>query len=153
MGLNIKICNLQFQQFPSTFCYKPMLVQWLPLNGITLGLTKTDPINLIYLFLIQSMLLRVIWDLFNVVQFDPITRMISLTVIPFSAAHCTCELLNIIQSFFSTQIPTCELRRKLSGIFGDSRHSRFRHQFDSQFERKDHHQTAGSADRKLDNEH
>jgi hypothetical protein len=34
------------------------------------------------------MLLRDIWDLFSMVQFDPINQMILLTMIPLSSTHC-----------------------------------------------------------------
>jgi hypothetical protein len=60
------------------------------------GMTITDPINQMititkYIISIQSIILRGIWDLFNLVQFDSLNRMIPLIVIPLSS---TCSILN-----------------------------------------------------------
>jgi hypothetical protein len=50
------------------------------------------------MFLLQSMLFRYIWDLFNLGQFDPIYQMIPLTVIPLSV-------------FFNLLDPQCFLQQ------------------------------------------
>ncbi len=61
-----------------------MLVQWTPLNGITLGRTISDPFNpmipITEHMSYKRMLLRGIRDLINLSHFDPIIRMIPLTV-------------------------------------------------------------------------
>ncbi len=63
-------------------------IQWTPLNGITLGQTITDPFNRMIPITkhmsYKRMLLRGIWDLVNLSHFDPIIRMIPLTMIPLS---------------------------------------------------------------------
>jgi hypothetical protein len=68
------------------------MVQWTPLNGITLGQAITDPFNQMIPITkhmsYKRMLLRGIQDLINLSDFDPIIRMIPLTVILLSGAHC-----------------------------------------------------------------
>ena len=58
------------------------------INVINFGLIITDHINQMItkpnIFLIQSMVLRDIWDLFTLGQFD---EMLTLTVITLSGAH------------------------------------------------------------------
>ena len=58
------------------------LIQWTPLNGITLGQSIIEHMSY------KRMLLRGIRDLINLGHFDPIIQMIPLTVIPLSGAHC-----------------------------------------------------------------
>jgi hypothetical protein len=79
-----------------------MLVQWKPLNVITLGQRESDNINQMITIssclLIQSDRLLGIWALLNLGQFDHINRMITLSVITLSGLHCTYVLHNILES-------------------------------------------------------
>jgi hypothetical protein len=75
------------------FNERKRLLQWTPLNGITLGQTIINPFNRMIPITehmsYNRMLLRGMRDLINQSHFDPIIRMIPLTVIPLSGAHCT----------------------------------------------------------------
>ncbi len=83
-----------------------LILQWMTLNGITLGQTITDPFNRILLITkymsYKRMLFRGIQDMINLGHFDPITQMIPLTVIPLSSAHCSSQIIhgNLILSQF-----------------------------------------------------
>jgi hypothetical protein len=69
-----------------------MVLQWKPLNVITLGQMESDNINRMITItdclLIQKGCLLVIWDLLNLGQFDHINQMITLSVITLSGLHC-----------------------------------------------------------------
>ena len=71
---------------------RSFLLQWTPLNGITLGQTITDPFNQMISITehmsYKRILLRGIRDLINLSDFDHIILMIPLTLIPLSGAHC-----------------------------------------------------------------
>ena len=47
----------------------------------------------------NRMLLKGIRDLINLSHFDPIIRMIPLTVIPLSGAHCSWQEINAFKHF------------------------------------------------------
>jgi hypothetical protein len=66
--------------------------QWMPLNGISLSQTTTDPINqMITITKLFSYTKYAIERHFGLVQymcqFDPINQMTPLTMIPLSGAH------------------------------------------------------------------
>jgi hypothetical protein len=48
----------------------------------------------------KRMLMRGIWDLINLSHFDPIIRMIPLTVIPLSGAHCSFKPFKLFFKLF-----------------------------------------------------
>ncbi len=67
------------------------VIQWAPLNGITLGQRETDSNN--GLFLTSHSTKHTLgrkWKsgIFQVDKFDPINRLIPLSVIPLSGAYC-----------------------------------------------------------------
>ena len=68
----------------------------MPLNGITLGQTITDTINrMITISKLASTFVRyerLILELVSLYKFDTINRLKSLSVIPFSSAHCNNSL-------------------------------------------------------------
>jgi hypothetical protein len=71
----------------------------MPLNGITLGQAISDPFNRMIPITehmsYKRMLLRGTRDLINLSHFDSIIRMIPLTVIPLSGAHCIWNLSQV----------------------------------------------------------
>ncbi len=78
-------------------------IQWTPLNGITLGPTKTDPINRMILltkslFPMKSQFSSW-WDCLNMPKSDSINRLIPLSVIPLSGVHCI-----LFCSFYSSPV-------------------------------------------------
>jgi hypothetical protein len=80
----VRIRDWQIRIFKDSFC----VIQWTPLNGITLGQTISDPFNRMIPITEhmsnKRMLLKGIRDLINLSHFDPIIRMI-----PLSGAHCS----------------------------------------------------------------
>ena len=70
------------------------IIQWKPLNVITLGQIQTGsnnrPIMKSKWASTWIKFERVIWDLVNLDKFDSITRMIALSVIPLSPTHYKC---------------------------------------------------------------
>ncbi len=70
----------------------------MPLNGITLGQTLTDPINrMITISKLASTYVgyeRLNWDLVSMDKFDSINRLIPLTVVTLSGAHFISNILN-----------------------------------------------------------
>jgi hypothetical protein len=84
-------------------CYKLQFncyIQCTPLNRITLGETITDPFNRMIPITehmsYKRRLLKGCRDLINLSHFDPIIRMITLTVIPLSGAHCSTFLVTCL---------------------------------------------------------
>jgi hypothetical protein len=64
----------------------------------------------------QSSLLRDIWDFFNLGQFDPISQMIPLTVIPLIGNHCTVILLLLASEPDKTDTSTKSTEKTRSDI-------------------------------------
>jgi hypothetical protein len=89
--------------------FEKKYIHWRPLIVITLGQTLTDSIHRMITITkqisIQSMLLRDIWGLFDLGQFDPINQMILLTMIPLSGIHCS--IASIHMSLLFNYCNTC----------------------------------------------
>jgi hypothetical protein len=107
------------------------MVQWSPLNGITLGQAITDPFNQMIPITkhmsYKRMLLRGIQDLINLSDFDPIIRMIPLTVILLSGAHCIVKLQSehwylLGNGYSRANFANSSTRPKIA-VFGEYSHS------------------------------